>query len=90
MNNIPQLFQEPADQEAPRHPAAGTLYLVCYVSERDTHIQSIHREKGKAVTCAGDQAAHMRQHRLKMFTMGQPSGEVYLVIECPVVHVERV
>ena len=94
MSNIPKLFQEPTDPvegEAPRksYLSPGTLFLVVYVSERDTHIQSIHQEKGPAVQMMEDNAARMRRHRLKFFTMGQ-TPECYLVVECPVVAVARV
>ncbi len=91
MSNIPKLFQEPEPEEPPRksYLSPGTLFLVVYVSERDTHIQSIHQEKDAAVQVMEDNAVLMRKHRLKYFSMGT-APECYLVVECPVVAVVRV
>ncbi len=91
MNNIPSLFQEPSDTEEPGRPtlAPGKLFLVCYVSERDTHITTIHQGKEAAIEDADRNARHMLQHRQKFFSHSQQQ-ECYLVIECPVVHVAKV
>lgn len=91
MSNVPDLFREDTAQEPPRpsYLSAGTLFLVVYVSERDTHITSIHQTMEPAKTAADDHALHMRRHRQKFFAMGQ-TPECYLVVECPVVHVSRI
>lgn len=84
---FPMKDEEP--EFGPPAPVPGTLHVVIYTDGVDTHIQSVHLTKDSAIDEAKEQRQRMQQYRDSYFIRGRRAA-AYLVLDAPVVHVERV